>query len=56
MPRNCSKDCLGIRYRINCLHQTFKWLHQTQALHEYLTSLSSADTNVSYTCQQQKHF
>ncbi|XP_021192437.3 uncharacterized protein LOC110377758, partial [Helicoverpa armigera] len=44
MPSDC-RDCLGIRYRINTLHQTWKWLHQTIALHEYLISLSSADTD-----------
>ncbi|XP_035894105.1 uncharacterized protein LOC118504122 [Anopheles stephensi] len=45
MPFNCSRDCVGIRYRINSLHQTWKWLHQTIALHEYLISMSAADTN-----------
>ncbi|XP_026319410.1 uncharacterized protein LOC113229934 [Hyposmocoma kahamanoa] len=44
MPSDC-RDCLGIRYRINSLHQTWKWLHQTIALHEYLISLSAADTD-----------
>lgn len=39
-------DCLGLRYRIISLSQTFKWLHQTPALHTYLTSLSAADTDV----------
>ncbi|XP_041781257.1 uncharacterized protein LOC121598446 [Anopheles merus] len=47
MPFNCSRDCVGIRYRINSLHQTWKWLHQTIALHEYLISMSAADTNIS---------
>ncbi|KFB53912.1 uncharacterized protein LOC101741682 [Anopheles sinensis] len=47
MPFNCSRDCVGIRYRINSLHQTWKWLHQTIALHEYLISMSAADTNNS---------
>lgn len=47
MPKKCSKDCLGIRYRINSLHQTWKWLHQTIALHEYLVSMSSADKDVT---------
>lgn len=37
-------DCLGIRYRIHSLYQTWKWLHQTIELHEYLISMSSADT------------
>lgn len=45
MPFNCGRDCVGIRYRINSLHQTWKWLHQTIALHEYLISMSAADTN-----------
>ncbi|XP_058055142.1 uncharacterized protein LOC131206566 [Anopheles bellator] len=45
MPFNCSRDCVGIRYRINSLHQTWKWLHQTIALHEYLISMSAEDTN-----------
>lgn len=44
MPSDC-RDCLGIRYRINTLHQTWKWLHQTIALHEYLISLSAGDTD-----------
>lgn len=46
MPNKCSKDCLGIRSRTNGLHQTWKWLHQTIALHEYLTSKSSADKDI----------
>ncbi|XP_055591608.1 uncharacterized protein LOC129743576 [Uranotaenia lowii] len=45
MPFNCSRDCVGIRYRINALHQTWKWLHQTIALHEYLISMSGSDTD-----------
>ena len=45
MPKDCSKDCLGIRYRINSLHQTWKWLHQTIELHEYLISLMSDHTD-----------
>lgn len=45
MPNKCSKDCLGIRYRTNSLHQTWKWLHQTIELHEYLISMSSADSD-----------
>ncbi|XP_060804985.1 uncharacterized protein LOC106140164 [Amyelois transitella] len=44
MQSDC-RDCLGIRFRINSLHQTWKWLHQTIALHEYLISLSAADTD-----------
>lgn len=45
MPFNCSRDCVGIRYRINSLHQTWKWLHQTIALHEFLISMSASDTD-----------
>ncbi|XP_049545510.1 uncharacterized protein LOC125957109 [Anopheles darlingi] len=45
MPIKCTRDCVGIRYRINALHQTWKWLHQTIALHEYLISMSAADSN-----------
>ncbi|XP_063548481.1 uncharacterized protein LOC134755802 [Cydia strobilella] len=41
MPRDC-RDCLGIRFRISTLHQTWKWLHQTIALHEYLIALSAS--------------
>ncbi|GBP11068.1 hypothetical protein EVAR_79739_1 [Eumeta japonica] len=51
MPSDC-RDCLGIRYRINILHQTWKWLHQTIALHEYLISLSAADTDACYADKQ----
>ncbi|XP_055703981.1 uncharacterized protein LOC129802291 [Phlebotomus papatasi] len=47
MPKNCSKDCLGLRYRINGLHQGFKWLHQTIELHEYLISMTSDYTDNS---------
>ncbi|XP_037897566.1 uncharacterized protein LOC119642495 [Glossina fuscipes] len=39
-----SKDCLGLRLRVCTLHQTWKWLHQTEALHEYLISVNAADT------------
>ncbi|XP_055908994.1 uncharacterized protein LOC129943513 [Eupeodes corollae] len=42
--KNISKDCLGLRLRVNGLHQTWKWLHQTIALHEYLISVTSADS------------
>ncbi|XP_055619574.1 uncharacterized protein LOC129764486 [Toxorhynchites rutilus septentrionalis] len=48
MPFNCSRDCVGIRYRINSLHQTWKWLHQTIALHEYLISMTVSETDVSF--------
>ncbi|XP_022225063.1 uncharacterized protein LOC111075866 [Drosophila obscura] len=41
----CNKDCLGLRKRVCGLHQTFKWLHQTPALHEYLISASSVAAN-----------
>ncbi|XP_055532103.1 uncharacterized protein LOC129722560 [Wyeomyia smithii] len=46
MPFNCSRDCVGIRYRINSLHQTWKWLHQTIALHEYLISMSNSEADL----------
>ncbi|XP_053676293.1 uncharacterized protein LOC128726501 [Anopheles nili] len=55
MPFNCSRDCVGIRYRINSLHQTWKWLHQTIALHEYLISISAADTNSSSNSRKSHH-
>ncbi|CAD6241185.1 GSCOCG00009207001-RA-CDS [Cotesia congregata] len=42
-----SRDCLGIRYRINTLDQTWKWLHQTIALHEYLISITASQSDVS---------
>ncbi|XP_037917220.1 uncharacterized protein LOC119655409 [Hermetia illucens] len=45
MTRRCSKDCLGLRLRVNGLHQTWKWLHQTIALHEYLISMSAANSD-----------
>lgn len=45
MHSNGRQDCLCLRLRCNSLHQTFKWLHQTPALHAYLTSLSAADTD-----------
>lgn len=44
MLLNCCRDCVAIRSRSNCLHQTWKWLHQTIELHEYLISMSQADT------------
>jgi len=34
MNKNWSKDSLGLR--LLGLHQTWKWLHQTIELHEYL--------------------
>lgn len=43
--KDSGKDCLGLRRRICGLHQTWKWLHQTIELHEYLTSMTSADTS-----------
>lgn len=46
MQKDC-RDCLGIRYRINSLDQTWKWLHQTIALHDYLISITTSQTNVS---------
>lgn len=45
MPFNYSRDCVAIRNRTNSLHQTWKWLHQTIELHEYLISMSQADTD-----------
>lgn len=47
MNKNWSKDCLGLRLRVSSLHQTWKWLHQTAALHEYLISVTATDTAVS---------
>ncbi|OXU29308.1 hypothetical protein TSAR_006119 [Trichomalopsis sarcophagae] len=44
MQKDC-RDCLGIRYRINTLDQTWKWLHQTIALHEYLISITASQSN-----------
>ncbi|KAJ4430120.1 hypothetical protein ANN_22330 [Periplaneta americana] len=44
MRKDC-RDCLGIRYRICTLHQTWKWLHQTQDLHDHLVSLEASDTD-----------
>ncbi|XP_058827292.1 uncharacterized protein LOC131687235 [Topomyia yanbarensis] len=55
MPFNCSRDCVGIRYRINSLHQTWKWLHQTIALHEYLISMSASDTDLATVSLNRKH-
>ncbi|EDW48095.1 GM21671 [Drosophila sechellia] len=50
MPVNCAnKDCLGLRKRVCGLHQTWKWLHQTPDLHEYLISASSVAANTSRT-------
>lgn len=42
-----SKDCLGLRLRLNSLHQTWKWLHQTITLHEYLIALTSSSKNAA---------
>ncbi|XP_017838786.1 uncharacterized protein LOC108597016 [Drosophila busckii] len=42
-----NKDCLGLRKRVCGLHQTWKWLHQTPALHEYLISASSVAANTT---------
>ncbi|XP_023299083.1 uncharacterized protein LOC111681516 [Lucilia cuprina] len=50
MNKNWSKDCLGLRLRVSGLHQTWKWLHQTAALHEYLISVTAADTAASEKC------
>ncbi|XP_039953653.1 uncharacterized protein LOC126754656 [Bactrocera neohumeralis] len=44
MNENYSKDCLGLCLRISALHQTWKWLHQTIALHEYLISVTAASS------------
>jgi hypothetical protein len=44
MRKDC-RDCLGIRYRICTLHQTWKWLHQTQDLHDHLVSLEASHTD-----------
>lgn len=48
MSKNYSKDCLGLRLRITALHQTWKWLHQTAALHEYLISVTTASSAGTY--------
>ncbi|XP_069965304.1 uncharacterized protein [Bactrocera oleae] len=48
MNENYSKDCLGLCLRISVLHQTWKWLHQTIALHEYLISVTAASSAGSY--------
>ncbi|XP_026469072.1 uncharacterized protein LOC113372958 [Ctenocephalides felis] len=54
MPKIC-RDCLGIRYRTNSLHQTWKWLHQTIALHEYLISLVSSASDLQESCENCMH-
>lgn len=46
MLKDYSRDCLGIRYRINTLDQTWKWLHQTIALHDYLISITASQSDV----------
>ncbi|XP_017466126.1 PREDICTED: uncharacterized protein LOC108359025 [Rhagoletis zephyria] len=48
MNKNCSKDSLGLRLRITALHQTWKWLHQTIALHEYLISVTAVNSANTY--------
>ncbi|XP_018569279.1 uncharacterized protein LOC108909426 [Anoplophora glabripennis] len=40
-----TKDCLELRVRLNSLHQTWKWLHQTITLHDFLISLTSSSKN-----------
>jgi len=50
--KGMSKDCLGLRLRVSGLHQTWKWLHQTIAVHEYLISVISTD---STTESEQNH-
>ncbi|KAK5639409.1 hypothetical protein RI129_011901 [Pyrocoelia pectoralis] len=40
-------DCLGIRSRTTSLHHTWKWLHQTITLHEYIISLTTSYKNAS---------
>jgi len=45
MFKNYSKDSLGLRLRVCGLHQTWKWLHQTIAHHNYLISVSTTQTN-----------
>ncbi|EDV98234.1 uncharacterized protein LOC6568803 [Drosophila grimshawi] len=47
-----NKDCLGLRKRVCGLHQTFKWLHQTPALHEYLISASSVAANTAAAAEE----
>ncbi|XP_017754351.1 PREDICTED: uncharacterized protein LOC108546653 [Eufriesea mexicana] len=46
MQKDC-RDCLGLRYRINSLDQTWKWLHQTIALHDYLISITASQSDFS---------
>lgn len=54
MHQQSRPDCLGLRYRIISLDQTFKWLHQTPALHTYLTSLSATEADARTCCMSMK--
>jgi len=45
MLKEC-RDCIKLRYRISTLHQTWKWLHLTIAVHEFLVSLTSAEQDL----------
>lgn len=55
MPKKCSKDCLGLRLRISGLHQTWKWLHQTIALHNYLISVTASNSDKLFTTTTKKN-
>ncbi|KAK4871544.1 hypothetical protein RN001_015668 [Aquatica leii] len=50
---NSCGDCLGIRSRTSALHQTWKWLHQTITLHEYMISLTTSHRNDRQTTDYQ---
>ncbi|KAL1465264.1 hypothetical protein WDU94_004847 [Cyamophila willieti] len=38
---NCARDCVIISARVCNLHQTWKWLHQTITLHDFLIKATS---------------
>ncbi|XP_014270940.1 uncharacterized protein [Halyomorpha halys] len=39
-------DCVALRFRTCNLHHTWKWLHQTISLHNYMISLASIATQL----------
>ncbi|XP_046383090.1 uncharacterized protein LOC124153777 [Ischnura elegans] len=45
MRMDCPRDCVNLRFRISQLHQTWKWLHQTITVHDFLVSLASSQKN-----------
>ncbi|XP_014250461.1 uncharacterized protein LOC106667190 [Cimex lectularius] len=47
MQKDCG-DCLALRHRTCTLHQTWKWLHQTIDLHNYMISVSSISAKFFY--------